>query len=110
MGHTLSDNRHGLIANDMVTIADGHTEREAAKVMINAACDAADDDTISITLGADNGYDAQEFIGACQDMGVIPHVAQNTSARRSAVPDAIAASDGYVLSQRKRKLIEPGFG
>jgi transposase len=110
MGHTLSDNRHGLIANAMVTTADGHAEREAAKVMINAACEAAHDDTISITLGADKGYDAQEFIRACQDMGVIPHVAQNNSGRRSAVPDTIAASQGYVLSQRKRKLIEQGFG
>lgn len=36
MGHTLSDNRHGLIANAMVSTADGHAEREAAKVMINA--------------------------------------------------------------------------
>jgi hypothetical protein len=110
MGHTLADNRHGLIANAMVTTADGHAEREAAKVMINAACEAAHDETISITLGADKGYDAQEFIRACQDMGVIPHVAQNNSGRRSAVPDTIAASQGYVLSQRKRKLIEQGFG
>ncbi len=110
MGHTLSDNRHGLIANAMVSTADGHAEREAAKVMIHAACEAAHDDTISITLGADKGYDAKEFIDACQDMGVIAHVAQNTSGRRSAVPDVIAASDGYILSQRKRKLIEQGFG
>ena len=31
MGHTLTDNRHGLIASAMVTTADGHAEREAAK-------------------------------------------------------------------------------
>ena len=34
MGHTLSDNRHGLIASAMVTTADGYAEREAAKIMI----------------------------------------------------------------------------
>ena len=110
MGHTLSDNRHGLIANAMVSTADGYAEREAAKVMAQAACEAADDSVISITLGADKGYDAKEFIDACLDMGVIPHVAQNKSGRRSAVPEAIAASEGYVRSQRKRKLIEQGFG
>ncbi|RBG66371.1 IS5 family transposase, partial [Xanthomonas oryzae pv. oryzae] len=33
MGHTLADNRHGLIANARVTHADGHAEREAAKAM-----------------------------------------------------------------------------
>ena len=110
MGHTLSDNRHGLIANAMVTTADGHAEREAAKVMINAAREAAGDEAINITLGADKGYDAKEFIDACLEMGVTPHVAQNTSGRRSAVPDAIAATTGYSISQNKRKLIEQGFG
>ena len=110
MGHTLSDNRHGLIANAMVTIADGHAEREAAKVMIAAASEVAEAETVSITLGADKGYDAREFIEACQDMGVVPHVARNTSGRRSAVPETIATSEGYVQSQRRRKLIEQGFG
>ncbi|MEM5332428.1 transposase, partial [Paraburkholderia sp. JHI2823] len=35
---------------------------------------------------------------------------QNTSGRRSAVPETIAASAGYAISQQKRKLIEQGFG
>ena len=43
-------------------------------------------------------------------MNVIPHVAQNTSGHRSAVPDAIALSAGYAISVQKRKLIEQGFG
>ena len=34
MGHTLSDNCHGLIASAVVTRADGYAEREAAKAMI----------------------------------------------------------------------------
>ena len=63
-----------------------------------------------ITLRADNGYDAREFIEALEEMNVVPHVAQNTSGRRSAVPDAIADSAGYAISQQKRKLIEQGFG
>ena len=43
-------------------------------------------------------------------MSVILHVAQNKSGRNSAVPDAIAQSEGYAVSQQKRKLIEQGFG
>ena len=109
MGHTLSDNRHGLIASAMVTVADGHAEREAAKAMIHDARQVVGDNR-EITLGADKGYDAREFIDALQEMNVVPHVAQNTSGRRSAVPDAIAGSDGYAISQQKRKLIEQGFG
>ncbi|KKW49038.1 transposase, partial [Xanthomonas citri pv. fuscans] len=64
----------------------------------------------ALTLGADKGYDAAEFVKALQEMKVVPHIAQNTSNRRSAVPNAIAASDGYAISQNKRKLIEQGFG
>ena len=110
MGHTLSDNRHGLIASAVVTTADGYAEREAAKVMVSDARQALGAPEREVTLGADKGYDAQEFIDACIAMNVTPHVAQNKSGRKSAVPDAIAQSEGYALSQRKRKLIEQGFG
>ncbi|WP_354675655.1 IS5 family transposase [Cupriavidus alkaliphilus] len=110
MGHTLSDNRHGLVVSAMVTNADGHAEREAAKVMLNDARQVIEDLNVEVTVGADKGYDAQEFIEACLEMKVTPHVAQNTSGRRSAVPDAIACSAGYAVSQQKRKLIEQGFG
>ena len=110
IGHTLSDNRHGLVVSARVTNADGHAEREAAKVMLNDARQAADNPDTEVTVGADKGYDAHEFIQACLTMQVTPHVAQNTSGRRSTVPDAIARSEGYAVSQQKRKLIEQGFG
>ena len=38
----------------------------------------------------------------CARWSVVPNV--------PGVPHAIAASEGYALSQRKRKLIEPGIG
>jgi hypothetical protein len=76
MVHTLTDNRHGLVVNARVTCADGHAKREVAKIMINDARQAAEDANAEITLGADKGYDAQEFIEACQEMKVTPHVAQ----------------------------------
>lgn len=109
MGHTLTDNRHGLVVNAMVTHANGCAEREAAKVMIKDARRTAPK-AAEVTLGADKGYDAKEFIEELGQLGVQPHVAQNKSGRRSAVPDEIAATEGYALSQRKRKLIEQGFG
>jgi len=94
----------------MVTSADGYAEREAAKAMTTDAMQAASNQEATINLGADKGYDAQAFIDALQEIKVNPHVAQNTSGRRSAVPDAIAASAGYVISIQKSKLIEQGFG
>ena len=101
-------NRHGLVANAMVTNADGYADREAAKAMINDARQALDDSAREITLRADKGYDAQEFVQACVDMRVAPHVARNKSGRHSAVRQAIAQSEGYAVSQQKRKLIEQG--
>jgi transposase len=108
MGHTLMENRNRLIVNAMVTQADGHAEREAAKAMVADARQVMPQG--EITLGADKGYDAAEFIEALQDMKVTPHVAQNKSNRKSAVPDEIAATEGYSISMQKRKLIEQGFG
>jgi hypothetical protein len=43
-------------------------------------------------------------------MNIMPHVAQNKSGRQSSVPESIALSAGYAVSQQKRKLIEQGFG
>lgn len=60
-------------------------------------------------LGADKGYDAAEFVQACQALNVTPHVAQHKSGRSSAVPESIAQSAGYAISQQKRKLIEQDF-
>lgn len=108
MGHTLMENRNGLVVNAMVTQATGLAEREAAKTMVAEVRQANPE--APITLGADKGYDAAEFVGALQEINVAPHIAQNTSNRASAVPDEIAASPGYAVSQQKRKLIEQGFG
>ena len=108
MGHTLMENRNGLIVNAMVTQADGYAEREAAKDMINDVRRANPE--AAITLGADKGYDAAEFVAELHLLKVAPHVAQNTSGRRSAVPDEIAQSEGYGMSMQCRKRIEQGFG
>jgi hypothetical protein len=79
-------------------------------MMIHDAKQALGDTQREITLGADKGYDAEEFIAACLEMKVTPHVAQNKSGRKSAVPETIAQSGVYAISQQKRKLIEQGFG
>lgn len=41
---------------------------------------------------------------------MIPHIAQNTSHRRSAVDDQVARQPGYAVSQRRRKIAEEPFG
>jgi hypothetical protein len=110
MGHALSDNRHGLVASAMVTQANGFAEREAVKAMMADAVQINPQEGSEITLGADKGYDAKEFVDALDELGVAPHIAQNNTNRCSAVPDEIANTDGYRLSQQKRKRIEQCFG
>lgn len=50
MGHTLMENRHGLIVNASVTQADGYAEREAAKAMIQHMRQARPNATITLVL------------------------------------------------------------
>jgi biopolymer transport protein ExbB/TolQ len=41
---------------------------------------------------------------------VTPHIAQNTSGRRSVIDSRTTRHAGYALSQRARKRIEEAFG
>ena len=63
-----------------------------------------------ITLGADRGYDTQDFVRSCREQRVTPHVAQNTTVRRSRIDQRPVRHPGYKISQRKRKRIEECFG
>lgn len=105
LGHALMENRNGLAVDGCVTQASGFAERDAAMAMANAIKTDG-----PITLGADKGYDAAEFVERLEKARVVPHIAQNTSNRRSAVPAAIAKSPGYAASQLLRKRIEEIFG
>ena len=63
------------------------------------------------TLGADKAYDTRDFVAACRERGVTPHLAQNDSGRRrSAIDGRTTRHAGYQLSQVVRKRIEEHFG
>jgi len=80
MGHTLMENRNGLVVQADLTHADGHGERKAALEMINRHSPGS---TRRLTLGADKGYDSADFVADLRRMVVTPHVAQK--ARHSAI-------------------------
>jgi transposase len=106
MGHALMENRSGLVLGACLTRADGQAERVAALALIEPFADRPR----SITLGADKGFDAEDFINELRAMKVTPHVAQNTSGRRSAIDRRTTRHAGYAMSQRARKRIEEAFG
>lgn len=105
MGHVLMENRNGLAVGGCVIRASGYAERAAALELLGAR--AGDG---RATLGADKGYDTRDFIGAVRLLGVTPHVAQNTSNRRSAIDARTTRHAGYTISQQRRKRVEEIFG
>jgi transposase len=106
IGHGLMENRSGLIVDARLTRVSGHAERLAALDMIQHRADRPR----AITLGADRGYDAADFVEELRTLNVRPHVAQNTSRRRSAIDGRTTRHPGYGMSQRIRKRIEEAFG
>jgi transposase len=106
IGHTLMENRSGLIVDARLTSADGHAERIAALSMIEPRADRPR----AVTLGADKAYDAEDFVNELRSMNVRAHVAQNDNGRRSAIDRRTTRHAGYAMSQKIRKRIEEGFG
>jgi len=106
LGHVMMDNRHGIAIDTMLTEANGGAEREAALAMAAHLPGGRK----RITLGADKGYDTLDFVQNLRQHFVTPHVAQNTSGRRSRIDERTTRHDGYRQSQKKRKLVEQVFG
>lgn len=105
-GHVLMENRNGLMVDAMLTQASGTAEREAALAMLKRYSHRRK----RVTLGADKGYDTRQFVSDCRADRVTPHVARNTSGRRSAIDARTTHHPGYAMSQRFRKRVEEGFG
>jgi transposase len=104
IGHGLMENRSGLIVDARLTLVSGHAERLAALEMIERHANRPR----AVTLGADRGYDAADFVAELREMNVRPHVARK--ARRSAIDGRTTRHAGYEASQRIRKRIEEAFG
>ena len=104
-GHTIMENRSGLVVAAVATHADGFGERQAAVAMLDALPPGKK------TLEADKGYDTAGFVQACRERGVIPHVAQNLERLGgSAIDRRTTRHASYQVSQRIRKSVEEHFG
>lgn len=106
MGHALMENRHGLIVDALATRASGHAERLAALHLVGPHADRPR----RVTLAGDKGFDTRDFVAELREINVTPHLAQNTSGRRSAIDGRTTRHPGYAVSQRIRKRIEEAFG
>jgi len=104
LGHTLVENRNGLIAAAMTTQADGRAERDAALLMLH---DLRRKRGSRITTGADRAYDTRDFVRTVRELGVTPHVARR---QNGAIDERTSRHPGYAISLSKRWLVEKPFG
>jgi len=107
MGHALMENRHGLLVDFQVTQATGTAERDMVPKLLD---EAKERHFHPKTLGGDKGYDTRDCVDDMRERRVTPHVAQNTSNRRSAIDGRTTRHPGYAVSQRIRKRVEEIFG
>lgn len=105
LGHVLMENRNGLVVDTRITHATGTAEVEAAIAMATKIPGHG-----RVTIGMDKAYDTGPLVEAMRERRVTPHVAQNTTKRRSAIDARVTRHAGYGVSQRKRKRVEEIFG
>jgi transposase len=105
LGHTMVENRNGMIAAAAVTHATGKAEREAALEMGKMLARGK-----RITVGADKAYDSKDFVASMREIRATPHVLQNNKNRRSAIDARTTRHPGYAISVQKRWLVEKPFG
>jgi hypothetical protein len=109
LGHVLTENRHGLVVAVCATQSSTTAEREACLQML----EEIPRDGRLITLGADKQYQDPTFVSALRQRGVVPHVAEYETGQnvcKNSLRREERDSDGYRVSQRKRKLVEKVFG
>jgi transposase len=107
IGHALMENRNGLLVDFRLTSATGTAERDVVPVLLDEARERG---FRPRTLGADKNYDTRACVASVRQRGVTPHVAQNTTGRRSAIDGRTTSWPGYGVSQRIRKRVEEIFG
>jgi IS5 family transposase len=104
-GHSLTENRNGLIVACELTTATGTAERDAGLRLLRSERARRRG---RLSVGADRGYDAADFVTEVRALGVTPHVAAKN--RYSAIDGRTTRHASYAVSQRRRKLVEEPFG
>ena len=104
-GHTLTENRNGLIVECELTQATGTAEREAGLRLLGRQRARRHG---RLSVGADKGYDTRSFVAGVRELGATPHVAAKD--RYSAIDGRTTRHGSYAVSQRRRKLVEEPFG
>jgi len=129
VAHAMMENRNGMVVDFDLSEASGRAEREAGVQFVDRERERREKRERKarkkqkqaqrrrskkgrrMTLAADKAYDTRDFVRACRERRVTPHVAQfQYEGRRSAIDRRTTSRPSYRMSQRARLLIEKVFG
>ncbi|MGH8184030.1 MAG: IS5 family transposase [Rhodanobacteraceae bacterium] len=102
-GHTVVENRNGLVVRAAVSHATGTAERDTALELLKSLPSKR-----RKTVGTDKGYDVTSFVEGCRRLRITAHVAAKD--KGSAIDARTRRHVGYAVSQTKRKRVEEPFG
>lgn len=105
-GHALMENRSGLCVDLLITDAT-LAEHKAARQLLTRARRRR---IHPKTLGADKGYHVKDFVKHLRDHDIRPHIARIDGRKTPGLDGRTTCTEGYKVSQRKRKRIEEIFG
>jgi len=112
-GHTLMENRNGLVVAAEASQAATVAEREMALKLLDRVIGPRNKRRgKKITLGADTQYQEAKFVKELRKRKVAPHVSEYVEGNlgKNSLTEKERADQRRTISQRKRKLIERVFG
>jgi transposase len=105
-GHVLMENRNGLCVDILVTDSTQAEHRAARQLLTRARRRHIHPKT----LGADKGYHVREFVEHLREHQIRPHIARIANRKTPGLDGRTTRTEGYRVSQRKRKRVEEIFG
>jgi len=105
-GHALMENRSGLCVDLLITDAT-LAEHQAARQLLTRVRRRK---IHPKTLGADKGHHVKDFVQHLREHGIKPHIARIDGRKTPGLDGRTSCTEGYKVSQRKRKRVEEIFG
>ncbi len=105
-GHVLMENRHGLCVDILITEST-QAEHRAARTMLTRARRRR---IHPKSLAADKGYHIKDFVAHLRAHRIRPHIARIDHRCTPGLDGRTTRTEGYRISQRKRKRVEEIFG
>ena len=108
-GHILMENRNGLCAD--FTIHDPIAAPEPVVALQQVAAHQKLHAGVRVkTVGADKAYHRKDFVTACREQNLAPHVTCKEGIKVPGLDRRTTTQESYRISQRIRKRVEEIFG